>query len=130
MNFYPVLFVISILILFVIILTTIYIRHYFNNSFLNLEVKEKGLLYFYQIQLDSLFRNHDNYKNLRMILLCWLHYVTLHLFSPLILASFLLKSDWNVLIAIISIIVSMNIFQKVYPAQLYSQNQDQSIEEN
>ena len=130
MNFYPVLFVISILILFVIILTTIYIRHYFNNSFLNLEVKEKGLLYFYQIQLDSLFRNHDNYKNLRMILLCWLHYVTLHLFSPLILASFLLKNDWNVLIAIISIIVSMNIFQKVYPAQLYSQNQDQSIEEN
>ncbi len=128
MNFYPVLFVISILILVVIILTTIYIRHYFNNSFLNLEIKEKGLLYFYQIQLDSLFRNHDNFKNLRIILLCWIHYVALHLFSPFIMASFLLKNDWNVLIAIISIIVSMNIFQKIYPAQLYSQVQD--IDEN
>ena len=130
MNFYPILFVFSILILIIIIITIIYIRQYFNNSFLNLEIKEKGLLYFYQIQLDSLFRNHDNYKNLRIILLCWLNYVALHLFLPLILASFLLKNDWNVLIAIISIIASMNIFQKVYPAQLYSQNQDQNIEEN
>jgi hypothetical protein len=130
MNFYPVLFILSILILIVIIIITIYIRNFFNNSFLNLEIKEKGLLYFYQIQIDSLFRNHDDYKNLRMILLCWIHFIALHLFSPLILASFLLKNDWNVLIAIISIIISMNIFQKIYPARLYSQDQDQNIEEN
>ncbi|GIX41939.1 MAG: hypothetical protein KatS3mg129_1672 [Leptospiraceae bacterium] len=120
-----ILLIISLIFFIFILFLTFIINYFYKTSLTNIDIKERGLLYFYQMQLDSLFRKHFTYRNWSIIILCWIHYILLHLFSPLFFASFLLKNDWNVLIAIFSIIISMNLFQKVYPANLYSSEQEE-----
>lgn len=109
----------SFFILIMLTILSFYLYYYYKNSLINIDIKEKGFIYFYQIHLDSLFRDHLSYKNWKIIFLFWLHYLLLHSFTPIFLISFLLKNDWNVLIAIITIIVSMNLFQKLYPSNIY-----------
>lgn len=119
MNFNFIAFLISIVILISIIVSFYFLKMQYKLSLSSIELKEKGFIYFIRYQLDSLFRNYT-LKNWKLILLSWFFFFLLHLFFPFFLASFLLKNDWNVLIAIVSLIVSMNIFQKIYPADLYS----------
>ncbi len=114
------LFLISIGLLLFTIIVYIYLRKYYKSSLIDIEIKERGFLYFYQFHLGLLFNGYQKYSKKHLIHLTWLHYVILHFVSPIFLSSFLLKHDWNVLIAIISIVISMNLYQKVYPANLYS----------
>lgn len=120
------LFLTSMILFIIIIVIFIYLRKYYNISLIDIEIKEKGFLYFYQFLLALLFNGYSGYSKKSLIYLTWFHYLLLHLISPLFLSSFLLKHDWNVLIAIISIIVSMNLYQRVYPSNLYS-NEDSEI---
>lgn len=124
MNFNLIAFSISVFIFILIIILLYLLKNQYNLSLSSIDIKEKGFLYFIRYHLDSLFRNYGN-KNWKIILLSWLLYIHLHLFFPFFLASFILKNDWNVIIAIVSLIVSMNIFQKIYPAELYSTKKEE-----
>ncbi|MFN3603319.1 MAG: hypothetical protein ACK4UJ_01280 [Leptonema sp. (in: bacteria)] len=118
-------FLLAIFFLIGILFLYFYLKQEFSNSLISIDVKEKGFLYFLRIHLDSIFRPIYS-KNLKLIILSWFFFVLLHLFFPFLLASFILKHDWNVLIAIFSLIFSINIFQKIYPANLYSKNKKDS----
>ncbi len=120
MTFNIILFLTSLILLTFCIVIYIYLRKYYKISLIDIAIKEKGFLYFYQFHLGLLFNGYNEYSKKRLIYLTWFHYLLLHLFSPIFLSSFLLKHDWNVLIAIISIIVSINLYQRIYPANLYS----------
>ncbi len=101
-----------------ILLLFFILKKKYQYSLTSVEIKEKGFLYFIKLNLDSIFKLKSS-KNKDLVFICWLFFILLHLFVPFFLASFILKNDWNVLIAIFSIIVSMNLFQKIYPSDLY-----------
>ncbi len=52
--------------------------------------------------------------------LCFLHYLGLHLFVPLLGLGFFLRSDINFLVVILSMVLSLQILQRVYPGVLLS----------
>lgn len=118
MHFNYFLFILSLAIGFGIFFLYLYLKNEYKYSLSSIDVKEKGFFYFIRFHLDSLFKM-KNFKNKKLILLSWTFFILLHLFTPFFLASLILKNDWNVLIAIVSIIISMNLFQKIYPSDLY-----------
>lgn len=105
--------VLSIILIVFLLIGGFFIKKIFQNSLLDLEIKQKGLLYFYQYYLLLIFQKQE-YKDYKLIFFFWIYYLALNLITPIFLSTFLLKNDWNVLIAIFTILASSSIYNRVF----------------
>ncbi len=80
----------------------------------SVQEKQGGVLSYYRGRLDEVFKGKGRSAE---HIVCLFHYILVHLFTPLALAGFLLHTDGNFLIAVGAIIATMQLLQRVYPAE-------------
>lgn len=88
----------------------------------SIEEKHAGWIGYYRASMGRLFHGQGGLDEWMVLL----HYVTLHLSTPLLGFGLFLRSDANFLVAIATIIVSIQIVQRIYPGSEEEDDADDS----
>ena len=99
---------------------SLYIKHRFETSLTSVEEKSAGLLFYYRSLLSSIFTTDAGLLNW----LALVHYVALHLLIPVGGLGFWLRTDGNFLIVILSLFLSVQLAQRLYPGTVADLDDD------
>ncbi|MBW7857872.1 MAG: hypothetical protein H3C43_06205 [Leptonema sp. (in: Bacteria)] len=107
------------LILFIVNLCLIiggaaWIKTWFQFALTSVEEKQGGVVGFYKLRLAEFFKLQSFSKE---NIVCGIHYILLHLITPLLLSSFLLHTDANFFVAIGAIVATSQLLVRVFPGE-------------
>lgn len=92
----------------------IWIKAWFQLSLTSVEEKQDGVVGFYKFRLFEFFKLQSFSKE---NLVCGIHYILLHLLTPLLLSSFLLHTDANFFVAVGAILTTSQLLVRVFPGE-------------
>lgn len=97
------------------------IRTRYRSSLTSVQEKSAGALFYYRNIIRAFFRGDMSLPVLEGVL----HYMSLHLLVPLVGLGLFLRTDVNFLVVIIAMVVSMQLYQRVYPGSSRREEIDQ-----
>ncbi len=100
--------------LIVILVGAYWINARYKLALTSVQEKQGGVISYYRGRLDEVFRGQGRSAE---HIVCLIHYILVHLFTPFCLAAFLLHTDGNFLVAVGGILASLHLVQRVYPAE-------------
>lgn len=100
-----------------------WIRSRYRLALTTVDEKQGGVLSYYRVRLHLLLSGKEHSPE---SLACLVHYLLLHVFAPLFLAGLILHTDWNFLVAVGAIVVSVQLTQRLFPAVEASDPQNES----
>jgi len=89
------------------------LKDLYSASLTSVKEKSEGFLFFYRSRIDDFFRGTFNFENS----IVSAHYLSVNLFPLFFGLSFFLRSDYNFLVVVISLIWTMQLYQRVYPGE-------------
>lgn len=89
-----------------------WIRSRYRLALTSVDEKQGGVLSYYRVRLHLLLQGKEHSPE---SLACGAHYLLLHVLAPFFLAGLILHTDWNFLVAIGSILTSVQLIQRVFP---------------
>jgi hypothetical protein len=104
----------AVFLLIVILAQSYWINARYRLALTSVQEKQGGVISYYRGRLAEVFLGKARSTE---HIVCLVHYLLVHLFTPFFLSAFLLHTDGNFLIAVGSIIVSLHLIQRVYPAE-------------
>jgi len=90
-----------------------FVRQNYVRSLTSVAEKSAGLIHFYRAALRELLEGKAN----ALAVVSGIHYITLHLLPLFFGLSLYLRTDANFLVVIVSIIWSMQLFQRLFPGE-------------
>ncbi len=111
--------VLAILGLAACVYLTIVLRQTYVHSLTSVDEKSAGIVHFYKGLLRKLVSGQAD----RLSVFAGIHYTLVHLLPLFCGLSFYLKTDANFLVVILSIVWSMQLFQRLFPGDTDAEDQ-------
>ena len=97
-----------------------YLERRYRTSLTSVEEKSAGWCFYYRGLISGLFSGDVG----RDSLLALLHYVACHLLTPVAGLGIALRTDGNFLVVILSVLISMQLVQRLYPGAPEYEDED------